>query len=75
MLNKWAWREAENSELDIVQSSLHFTGKDAESHTAAITLQNIWDQNEDLLTPTGQAERRVGNLSLVTLDLVKKKIW
>lgn len=32
MPNKWAWREAVNPKLDIIQSSLHFSSKGAEGH-------------------------------------------
>lgn len=80
MLNKWAWREAENSELDIVQSSLHLTGEDAQDHTEAVTFSKTYlpcrtsrTSPKILLTPTGQAESRVGNLSLGTVELVKNK--
>lgn len=37
-------------------------------------LQDIWDQHTRLLTATGQTESRVGNLSSVTVELVKENI-
>lgn len=37
-------------------------------------LKDTWGQHEGLLFPTGQAESRMGKLSLVTAELVKENM-